>query len=181
VVTVGVLQTEPGKGRVQIKGDEDLNHRLIHRKKQFESGIDLGEKGTFNLETTYRGEADACQVLIVQPLPRSHGVLAPGRVCKPFAHECWLIRHERWPMGSCIRIDPWPTSARVCKPERSCSQAATPRDAGEYHHRFRPYRVSSRPPIDERCGTAHLCLPRREHRWYATSYQRSVDHLQHVD
>jgi hypothetical protein len=60
-----------------------------------------------------------------QPLPRSQGVLAHGHVCKPFAHECWLIRHERWPKGSCIRTDRWPTHARVCKPEGYCSQAAT--------------------------------------------------------
>jgi hypothetical protein len=60
-----------------------------------------------------------------QPLPRSQGVLAHGHVCKPFAHECWLIRHERWPKGSCIRTDRWPTHALVCKPEGYCSQAAT--------------------------------------------------------
>src|SRR5687768_13206681 len=64
--------------------------------------------------------------VIFQPLACSHGVLAHGRVCKPFAHERWLIRHERWPKASCLRTERWPISARVCKPERSCSQAATP-------------------------------------------------------
>ena len=52
-------------------------------------------------------------------------MLAHGPVCKPFAHERWLIRHERWPKASCLRTDRWPTSARVGKPEGSCSQAAT--------------------------------------------------------
>jgi hypothetical protein len=61
------------------------------------------------------------------PCPRSQGVLAHGPVCKPFAHERWLIRHERWPKAPCLRTDRWPTSARVGKPEGSCSQAATAR------------------------------------------------------
>jgi hypothetical protein len=52
-------------------------------------------------------------------------VLARGRVCKPFAEECWLICDERWPTGSWIRTDRWRTHARVCKPEGYCSQAAT--------------------------------------------------------
>jgi hypothetical protein len=78
------------------------------------------------LEMVYRGEAAAYRALIVQPLAHSHGVLARGRVCKPFARECWLIRHERWPKRACIRTDRWPTYARVGKPEGSCSQAATP-------------------------------------------------------
>src|SRR6266498_4509167 len=112
-----------------MKADEDLNHRRIYRKKQFGSGISLGEKGSFNLETAYRGDAEAWQELIFQPLPCSQGVLAHGRVCKPFAHECWLIGQERWPTRSRIRTHRWPTHALVCKPEGYCSQAATPRGA----------------------------------------------------
>jgi hypothetical protein len=64
--------------------------------------------------------------LMFQPLPRSQGVSAHGHVCKPFVHNCWLIRHERWPKGSCIRTDRWPTHARVCMLEGYCAQAATP-------------------------------------------------------
>ena len=83
------------------------------------------------METADRGEAEGYQALIVQPLPRSQGVLAHGRVCKPFAYECWLIGDERWPTGSWIRRDRWPTSAHVGKPEVYCSQAATGNDRPE--------------------------------------------------
>jgi hypothetical protein len=41
-----------------MKGDEDLNHRHIPRKKQRGSGISLGEKGAFTLE---RPSADGCK------------------------------------------------------------------------------------------------------------------------
>ena len=51
-------------------------------------------------------------------LPPSQGVLAQGRVCKPFTHECGLIRTERQPTGAWIRTDRWPTRARVRKPGR---------------------------------------------------------------
>jgi hypothetical protein len=41
-----------------MKGDEDLNHRHIPRKKQRGSGISLGEKGPFKLE---RPLSDGCE------------------------------------------------------------------------------------------------------------------------
>src|SRR5262249_20120247 len=68
---------------------------------------------------------EACQRLIFQLLPCSQCVLAQWRVCKPFAHECWPIRTERWPASTGIRTKRWPTKALVCKPARFCSQAAT--------------------------------------------------------
>jgi hypothetical protein len=77
----------------------------------------LGDRGS--------GEAEARQALMFQPCPRLQGVLAQGRVCKPFAHECWLICHERWPKGWLIRTYRWPTHAPVGKPEVYCSQATT--------------------------------------------------------
>jgi hypothetical protein len=88
VVIAGVIQTKPGTRRFQIHADEDLNHRHIQRKKQCGSGIRLGERGSFNLETAYRGDTEACQALILQPLPRSQGVLAHGVVSshKSLAH-----------------------------------------------------------------------------------------------
>ena len=43
--------------------------------------------------------------LIFIPLSHSHCVLACGLVCKPFAHECWLVRNDRWPAVSLIRND----------------------------------------------------------------------------
>ena len=102
-----------------------MSRRHTHRFKWGCSGINHRAKRPFNLETTDRGDAEACQALMFQPLPYSHGVLVQGRVCKPFAHECWLIRTERRPMRASIRINRWPTHARVGKPEGSCSQAAT--------------------------------------------------------
>jgi hypothetical protein len=68
---------------------------------------------------------------MVQPFACSQGVLAHGRVCKPFAHERWQIRNQRWSKASCLRTERWPTSARVCKPDGFCSQAATP-TTGEF-------------------------------------------------
>jgi hypothetical protein len=77
-------------------------------------------------ETTCREETEACECLICQPLPRSQLLLTHGRVCKPFAHECWLICNEGWPPGYRIRAMRWPTHVLVCKPASYCSQAATP-------------------------------------------------------
>ena len=68
--------------------------------------------------------------------PCSHCVLAHGYVCKPFAHECWPIRTQCWPTGGRIRTKRWPTKGLVCKPTRSCSQAATgiPRVHRSWHY-----------------------------------------------
>jgi hypothetical protein len=104
--------------------------------------------------------AEACQALIVQPLACSHGVLAHGRVCKPFARECGLIRHKRWPTAPCIRTDRWPTSARVGKPEGCCSQATKNRGrtsksiARMYFDLLRPAPI---PPGGPRPPTPYPC------------------------
>jgi hypothetical protein len=60
-------------------------------------------KRSFNLETTWREDTQACQALLCQALLHSHCVLARGPVCKPFAPECWLIRMECWPASVRIR------------------------------------------------------------------------------
>ena len=52
-------------------------------------------------------------------------MLAHRLVCKPFAHERWPLRTQRWPEWSRIRTERWPEQGSVCKPARYCSQAAT--------------------------------------------------------
>src|SRR5262245_48568983 len=33
------------------------------------------------------------------------------KTVRPFAHQCWPIRMERWPTGGRIRTEHWPTQA----------------------------------------------------------------------
>jgi hypothetical protein len=68
-------------------------------------------------------------VSFFQPFSPSHCVLARTPVCKPFARECWLVRNDRWPVGSHIRKYRWPKNTRVCKPTSSRLQAATAIDS----------------------------------------------------
>ena len=84
-------------------------------------------KGSFTLETAYRGEAEACRALIIQPLAHLHGMLVHGYVRKPFADECWLVCTEGWPADWHIRTECWSIKALVCKPSGLALQAVTPK------------------------------------------------------
>src|SRR5574341_746833 len=59
-------------------------------------------------------------------------MLVHGRVCKPFAHECWPVCTECWSVGTPVCTERWPTRALVCKPNRLALQAAT--DTGMPHN-----------------------------------------------
>jgi hypothetical protein len=78
----------------QIKGDEGLNHRLAHRKKQYGSGINLVKKGAFKREIRCRSQQERSRILregIVHDFMAIHRPECRSRVAK-----------QRYPMG----VDP---------------------------------------------------------------------------
>ena len=112
---------------IQEKGYWILNRRYTHRFIPEHPEINDRCKRSLNLETAGASmERHAVGGLMFQGLSPSHGVLAHGRVCKPFAHERWPICTECWPGRWRIRTKCWPSNSPVCKPVLYCSQAATP-------------------------------------------------------
>ena len=75
-------------------------------KADIRSNLNLGIRrqiAAANAPLTWRvrseGAVAASQELMFQPLLRLQYALARAPVCKPFAHKCWLVRTERWPVG----------------------------------------------------------------------------------
>jgi hypothetical protein len=62
----------------------------------------------------------------IASLPRLTAMYSQHTCRQPPLCDGLLICDERWPTGSGLRTDRWPTYALVCKPEVYCSQAATP-------------------------------------------------------